>query len=325
MRDDELEAAVVASPADPEPCRVYADWLEERGRGIHASGYRVLGGICDERPERLEREIALVAVSISVWLQACVLGASVEEGSGFDGGAFELIEEQRSTLDRRRAAVDAWSPSDRDALVEDVRAARALAPPEMFHRLMRRVMDNVVATERLPLEADSALADELAVDSGEAFALDLPLEAELGSFDFENVMISNSTVGVKGLHWVRRADTPPPAQAFCAMTAAQEFTEPEGYNEMTREERHEWLIEDYLFGDPFEWAPMSHFDFLSWAFDYLVENRGAGPVVGDQEQSLLDVIDAFGVFRCGIYTDGCQFPLHFFVFDRAYVVSQLLC
>ena len=52
--NERLGAAILANPADPEPCLVFADWLEEQGQPIWATGYRLLGGVCADEPGPLE-------------------------------------------------------------------------------------------------------------------------------------------------------------------------------------------------------------------------------------------------------------------------------
>jgi uncharacterized protein (TIGR02996 family) len=77
-QDEAFETLVAADPADTSACLVYADWLEEQGDDVMASGYRLLGGLIPSGTAESQRWIGLGAVTAATLLLVSTPGFATE-------------------------------------------------------------------------------------------------------------------------------------------------------------------------------------------------------------------------------------------------------
>ncbi|HJL17327.1 MAG TPA: TIGR02996 domain-containing protein [Sandaracinaceae bacterium LLY-WYZ-13_1] len=310
-RNAELEAAILDAPADPTPCLVYAEWLEEHGALPQAVGYRVLGGDADD--SALARELGLIAVSAPVWLAPPSAPDDVE--------SVQARQEAFGPLEARAAAVarGGWEiEGEPDPLGASVLRARASTPPEDFLRLYELAIEHVLRTERSPCSADRSLAESLAEVGPSTFA-ELPA-GPTEYLTFERLMFSHSGPRGVSVAVVPREDGDP--AELVAGLAANNRLGRDYLERMTAEERlHSYQVE-VLAEERRTWQPSSHHDALSWAFGMCVWNEERPPVFRGEERPMLDVLTSLGPYERGAVLEG---PDHVgaMVFERATLICLL--
>lgn len=346
MRDERLEAALVATPSDPAPCLVYADWLSERGEELLATSYRTLGGEGDgSKPET--RWAALMAVAVAAWLLD-----QAEEDTGdtppvvapvLQSGVVEAIEACAAKLSGdARAKVPAslrpWSPPPLisqavTTLVEATfglgttpsfgraaQLARASVPWADFHRWFAWVLHCAATTKRSPLERDDAFAATMNQPLSD-HDLERVEAAPLLPFSFDEVQLTNSTTGVQGRVVMRDARGLTPGRAFATMAVdLAELTE--DYETMEPAERRELIDANVLMDEGPTWAASSLFSVVRELLSLQASNDGV-PLRTPGHASLIAAVEAYGALEAGASTMS-DFPFTLLRFERAFVLLHVV-
>lgn len=338
VRDERLEAALVANPTDPAPCLVYADWLSERGEELLAMGYRTLGGDADAaKPDA--QWAALMAVASAAWL---LDHGDDDPGPSLQSGVLDAIVACAARLSgdvrtKVPASLRPWSPPPlvsqavttlveatfgtgaRPSFGHAAQLARAAAPPHDFHRLFASILHSVATTKRSPLEPDDALSRSLnAPLTDEELE---PLDAPLAPFSFEEVQLSNSTTGVQGRVLTRGARHTSPRSAFATMAVdLAELTD--DYEAMEPDERRELIDADVLMEERPTWEASSLFSVLRELFSLQASNDGV-PVLTAGHPSLVAALEAFGALEAAASTTS-DFPFTLLQFERAFVLLHVV-
>lgn len=337
VRDERLEAALVANPTDPAPCLVYADWLSERGEELLAMGYRTLGGEADSsKPDA--QWAALMAVASAAWL---LDHGDDDARPSLQTGVLDAIVACADTLSgaaraKRPSSLRPWNPPPLisravTALVEatfglEAQAsfghaaprARAAAPPDDFHRLFAFILHGAATTKRSPLERDDAFArsmnEPLTDDALE------PVDTPLAPFSFDGVQISNSTTGVQG-RVLRRGNRISARRAYAAMAIdlAGLTDDADG---LEPDEKRELIDADVFMEEDPSWEAASLFTTLRQLFSLQASNEG-GPVRTDGAASLTAALETFGALEAAASTTS-EFPFTLLQFERAFVLLHIV-
>lgn len=335
MRDERLEAALVANPSDPAPCLVYADWLLERGDDMRATSYRTLGGEAD--PSKPEAPwAALMAVAGAAWL----LDSGADDSRpSLQSGVLKSIEACMQKLSghsngKAPARLPPWNPPPvisravtglvdatfgleaEASFGRAAQLARAAAPPDDFHRLFSFVLHTVSTTKRSPFEHDERLArsmNEPLTDDD----LD-PTDAPRSPFSFDEVQITNSSTGVAG-RVLTRSSGLTARRAFSAMSVDLADLADE-YETLEPDERRELIEADVLGEEAPTWEVSSLFTVLRELFSLQAANQGV-PVRTDGHSSLVTALAAFGALEAAASTKS-DFPFTLLQFERAFVLMH---